>query len=465
MKTELERRLALETPFSPMPEEDARRVRADVWRIAWPSVLTFSLGTTNAILDRGFVGKLGTDALAAVAVGGQVLFLLVSLSMSISVGTTALVARFTGAGQPEAADRATGQSLALAALLGVLFTLGISLTVEPLLRAMFLAGGAQAQCRAFLNMALIGMTPMFMGNAINAAFRGMGDTRTPLKVMICANLVHIGGDWVLMLGHFGAPRLGLPGGGIAMSASAVVSLAVYLWIMRRSSLAGALRGRHLLLTMEWTRRVLKIGIPAAFTALLRTTSMMGFTGVLARTAERTSAVASLPIGMTGESISFMPGLGFSVAASALVGQALGARNPQRAERYGWSAAWMGVAIMSAMGVVFFLAAEPFSHLFTKDPTVLRLAVSYLRIMAISEPMLAFGMILTGALQGAGDTLRPTILTGINFWIIRLPAAWFLALYLHLNANGAWIAMAGTTILGGFLTIWLFKQDSWKKIKV
>lgn len=465
MKMELQGRLSAETPFSSASPGDPGSLRAEVWRIAWPSVLTFSLMTTNSILDRMFVGQLGRDAMAAAGVGGQINFLLVSLSMAITVGTTALVARFTGAEEPESVVRATGQSLALGLLSGLLCMMAVFIGLGPLLHAMGIAPGAQAQCRAFLYAALPGTIPMFLANVLGAAFRGLGDTRTPLKVMLWVNVVHIAGDWTLMLGNLGSPRLGLVGGGIAMTASNVAALGVYGPLMRRSPLRHATDWRHFRLMVGWAQRVLRIGLPAGFTGLLRVTSLMGFTGILARTAEKTNAVAALPIGMTAESIAFMPGFGFSVAASALVGQALGARDPDRAERYGWMASWQAAGIMSAMGLLFFVAAEPFARLFTSDPQVLPLAVRYLQIMAISEPMLAFGVVLTGALQGAGETVKPTILTAISFWVFRQPLAWLLALHFGYNTVGAWVAMAASTVLGGVMTILLFRSGSWKRVKV
>ena len=355
--------------------------------------------TTNSILDRWFVGKLGPNALAAVGVGGQVLFILVSVSMAISVGTTALVARFTGAREPGDVDRAAGQSLALGAGAGVILTLGLYLGLDGLLSAMGVGEQANIECRRFLHIALLGTVPMVLVNVIASAFRGLGDTRTPMKVMVCANLVHIMGDYCFMLGGLGAPRLGLAGGGVAVASSNLTAYIVYTWLLARSPLRGALRPASLRLSIAWAARILRIGWPAALTALLRNTSLMAFTGILARTAEKTLAVAALPIGLAAESLAFMPGFGFSVAASALVGQSLGARDPDRAQAAGWAAAQQGAVIMSIMGAVFFVAAEPFTRMFTHDPVVVRISISYLRIMAISEPALAFGMILTGGLQG------------------------------------------------------------------
>ena len=459
-------------PFSSDPPDSSRLtadfrngIHAEVWHIAWPSVLTFLLMTLNLMVDRAFVGKLGRDALAAVGVGGQLLFLLVSLSMAVSVGTTALVARFTGAQEEADSARATGQSLALAFFLGILSTIAVFLGLGYYLVGMDLTPAAYREANRFLLPALLSQPAMFLGNIFAAAFRGLGDTRTPLKVMLLANAVHVLGDFLLIFGYLGFPRMGLLGAGIALAFANLVALFAYLWLLRGTSLHRALWAPYLRLTLEWTRRILKIGFPGAVTAFLRVTSLMGFTAILSRTPERMAAVAALPIGLVAESIAFMPGLGYSVAASALVGQALGAKDPDRAERYGWYATWQGVAIMTAMGIVFFLAADPFVRVFTSDPEVHRLAVSYLRIMAFSEPFLGLGMVLTGALQGAGDTTRPAILTALTFWAVRMPLAYVLAVPLGLQTAGAWYSMAATTILGGLLCIALFKSDSWKRIRV
>lgn len=465
MKTESEGRLLVETPFSHNSAEPHHDVRAEVWQIAWPSVVTMLLMTTNAILDRAFVGRLGPEALAAVGDGGQLIFLMVSLSFAVTTGTTALVARFTGAREPDDIARAAGQSLALGLMLGAVCTGAAYALLPAYISAMRLSPSAAGECGAFLGTALIGVPAMFVGGTLAAAFRGLGDTRTPLKVMICANIVHVILDFGLIFGSFGLPKLGLRGAGIALLTANIVSMCLTVYLATLSPFRAGLRPSYLLPQINWTARILRIGVPAAVTAILRVTSLMSFTSLLALTQERMKAVAALPIGLVAESIAFMPGFGFSVAASALVGQALGAREPGRAERYGWSATWQAVGIMTFMGVVFFVAAEPFARFFTRDRVVIHLTVQYLRIMALSEPLLGMSMVLTGALQGAGDTLKPALVTLITFWALRLPAAWLLAVRLGYNTLGAWVAMSASTAASGVLTALLFRNGYWKRTRV
>ncbi len=448
-----------------------RDIHNQVWTLAWPSVLTMLLQTFNSLMDVFFVGHLpnGAASLAATGVGGSIIFLLISLAMGVSVGTTALVARFTGAKEPEQAVMATGQSLTLSFVLALVFG-----TLTYLGRGQMVALMLDPQrspesvrlCVQFLGAALTCALPLFVMNALMGAFRGLGDTRTPMLITCVTIAVHITGNAVLIYGKFGFPSLGVQGAGIALSSSVWIGCLLYLYtILKHSSLRGMLHRHHLRLTSEWAWRILRIGIPAALQALIRNLGMMSFTGLLARTVEGSAGVAAMQIGFRAEGIAFMPGFGYSVAAAALVGQSLGAKDTERAERYAWAASIQSVAVMTFMAVVFFAFAAPLTRLFTHDPTVLRLGSDYLRINAFSEPFLGISMVLIGALQGAGDTIRPTFITLFTMWALRLPLAYFLMFTLHLNTHGAWLSVCLSTIIGGFMTYALFRSGSWKRIKV
>ena len=497
-------------------ETGARRsLHRAVWMLAWPSVLTMLLQTLNSFTDRFFVGHLGPDALAAAGLGGQLMFLLFAVGMSIGTGSVALVARFVGGDETGRAATATRQSVWLG-LLAAAACMGVMLPLRgDLVHLLGIDHRAAQLCIDYLGVTVLGVPFLFLMLILSSVFRGLGDTVTPLLVSIGVNIIHLGGDYLLIFGHGGFPRLGLVGGAWALMASQIVGAALYIWFLRRSPVAGAfsvtappapqvwgedaLQQAHVSplpqeqaqstasstqlppprlggpggrpssygLDTEWARRILKVSVPALWQNLSRILSMLAFTGVLARTAQATAGVAALTIGLTSESIAFMPGFAFAMAASTLTGQALGARDPRHAERSAWAALQQGFAIMCVMGTVFYVFARQFALLFLPDAQspVLPLAVSYLQISALSEPFLAFGMILTGALNGAGDTRRPAWVSVVTMWGVRLPLAFLLARTLGFGTVGAWWAMAASTILGGVGALYLFKQGKWKRTVV
>ncbi len=454
-------------PVLPEVEKDTETksgLHRAVWMLAWPSVMTMLLQTLNSFMDRGFVGHLGSDALAAVGVGGQFMFLLMSVGMSISTGTSALVSRFTGALEPDQAKLAANQSLWVGIIAAVFCAAGVWPLRHLVVGWMGVDAHAAGLCVRYLSLTLLGIPALFVMLILSSVFRGLGDTVTPLRVMIGVNIIHLGGDYLLIFGHFGFPKMGLMGGATALISSQVVGALLYFWFLQRSALHGfATRLKRL--DFDWAKRILNIGLPAAGQNVSRVLSMMVFTGVLARSPQATAAVAALTIGLTSESIAFMPGFAFSMAAGTLTGQNLGAGKPERAERAAWASLQQGLVIMIVMGAVFFVFARPFAHIFTHDPHVVPLTVAYLRIAALSEPFLALGMILTGALNGAGETKAPAWAGVATMWGVRLPLAWLLIYGLHFGATGAWWAMTTSTALNGIVALILFKGGRWKQAEV
>ncbi len=473
------------TPSLPVLPGAGRPGRADilngsihqgVFRVAVPSVATMLLQTTNGLLDRFFVGSLGPDALAAVTISMSLNFALMSAAMAISVGTTALVARFVGEGDALQADRATQQSLTLSLLMAAAVGLLMFFLRHPLLAALGLQSNTLHLAATYLNIVLLGLPTLFGMLILNGAFRGLGDTVRPFWVSLGANVVHVIGNYLLIFGNLGFPRLGLAGGAVALVISQAVAFALYLYFLHRSPLRDALSPHGWKLDGDWARRIARIGLPASAQQLLRVGSMIAFQGILARTPAGSAAVAALGVGLVSESIAFMPGFGYSIAASAFVGQNLGARQVRRANDGAWAATWQALAVMSLMGVVFWTFAEPFARIFVhgeaKTPheqaqmeTTIALTVAYLKIAAWTEPLLGLGMVLTGALQGAGETKSPTLITILTMVVLRLPLAWLLTIYLGYGAVGGWYAMAASTASAGLLTVVVFRQGRWRKVRV
>jgi len=434
-----------------------------VWRLAVPTMIASIVQSANSFLDRIFVGRLGAEALAAVGVGGQMVFLTMALAMAVSTGTTAIVARTVGANDHTQLRDAGRQSLGIAIVLGAMLTLLGYLLLPMLLNGYRLNPIANRMAHEFLGWALLGVPGMFLLMGLSGTFRGMGDTRSPMIASIGATLAHIAGDWLLIFGNLGFPALGIQGAGIAMALSPWVGAGI-LWVQqwRRADRELAIPALPIHL---WWVRIMRIGLPASARTFIYSTSSVMFTGILAATHAGTAAVAALPIGLTAESIAFMPGFAFAIAASALVGQALGAKNERLAERFGWMCAWQACAVMTTMACVFFVFADYFARLFTQDPQVIDLAIAYLRLNALTEPLLAFGMVLAGALQGAGDSMKAMLATFITQWVVRIPLAYLMAFVLGWDAYGAWGAMALSSGFSGLLMMYLFKKGGWKHVRV
>ena len=462
-------------------KEEARRslitegnLQRGVIAIALPSVATMLLQTTNGLLDTFFVGSLGTEAVAAITVSGSLMFALMAAAMAISVGTTALVARFVGERSEADSITATKQSLVISVVIALAIGLPMYFVRIPLLHVLGLDGEALRQASQYLAVTIVGMPSLFLMLILNGAFRGLGDTTRPFWVSLIANLIHASFNYLLIFGHGGFPRLGLAGGATALAISQLAATVLYGYFLLKTPLAPALRGGWGL-DWEWAKRIARIGIPASAQQLLRVGSMLAFQGLLAHSGAGSAAVAALGIGLRSESIAFMPGFGYAIAASAFVGQNLGAKRPDRANEGAWAATWQAVGVMTLMGVVFALFGEQFARFFIQHvpgetaqqaaqvEKTIQLTAAYLHIACYSEPFLALGMVLTGALQGAGETISPTMTTIISMVIIRLPLSWLMLRWY--GPIGAWWAMSVSTVVQGIMVVYIFRKGNWRQTQV
>lgn len=443
-------------------------INGNIWStvlwLSWPSVLTQILQNAYSLIDGKFLAKIGPAALGGVGVANQVMMILMALSTAVSIGVTALVARFVGAGETREAEQAVRQSIVLTVIVAVVAGLAALAAGYPIMGWIVHNRDGYHQGTLYLNMLLIGIVPTFLMLSLTGVYRGLGDMVTPLITMGVMTVLSIVGDYVLIFGIGPFPKLGVTGAGISYIVSRTVAMIIFFAWLPRTHLAKCLRGSWRP-AWRWWRRVLNVGTPAFVQGVLRTFGSMLYYAILGRTSEGLNALAALTIGLRTEGIAYMPGFGFSVAATSMVGQNLGARKPDRAERGAWAATWLGVATMGLTGLAFVVFGRNIAGFFTTDPKVLPLAASYLLLNGLTEPLLAVSMILTGALQGAGETRLPTAVSIATMWVIRLPLTYYLAITLHLASLGAWIAMSGSTALAGLAALAVFKWSDWKDREV
>ncbi len=442
---------------------DEKGLRKEVLKLALPATGEQLLSMMVSIVDTMLVGHLGASALAAVSLATQWTFMAVTLFTAVSTGATALVARLVGGKDWDTANRTVRQSVLVGLCIGLATTALAQLFAEPALAVL----GAEPEVLALGVTYLRIASSVFALSAVmyvgNACLRGAGDTRTAMEVMAVVNVLNVAVAWTAINGPFGLPRLGVAGSalGAAVGRAAGGLLVVGILLKGRSGLRLDLR--HWRADFGIIRRVLRIGLPTGGEQLIMRLGMMAFVRVVASLG--TVAVAAHTVALRAESLSYMPGFGFAVAGTTLVGQGLGARDPRRAERSGYLTYQMAAALMAVMGLVFILFAQPLIRLFTDDPMVVQTAVTPLRIVGFIQPFLAGTMVFAGNLRGAGDTRFPMYVTGASVWSIRVPVASLLTFALGMGLSGAWLGMCMDQMVRGAIFFLRFRGGRWKLAKV
>jgi len=438
-------------------------IRREVIALAMPAMGEQLLSMVVGIVHTFLVGHLGAAPLAAVGLAQQWVMMAVTLFSATGTGATAMIARFVGAQEPENVDRVLRQAVLMAAGLGlVAAVLGVSLA-----RPAVLLLGAPADVVDFSTDYLRVATSvlffsflMFIGNA---CLRGAGDTRTPLYVMLVVNVVNVVVAWTAINGPFGLPQLGVVGSALGMVAGHLSGSALIMILLLKGRSGLKLRLRGLRVDLDLIRRILHIGLPSGIEQVLMRTGQMFFARILA--ALGTLAYAANQVAVNGWSLSFMPGFGFALAATTLVGQALGARDPEDAERRGYTAYRIGAVVMSTMGLLLVLFPAQIVSFFIDDPEVIALGILPLRTVGLVQPLLAASMVFAGGLRGAGDTRFPMIMTASTIWFVRLPLGYLFALVFGWGLPGAWAAMALDMSIRGIGNYLRWRSGRWKGIEV
>jgi len=458
-------------------------LQGEVLRLAMPAVGEQLLNLLVGIVDTFLVGHLGQEALAAVGLANQWVMMATTLFGAVAVGTTALIARAVGAQDHSLANRAARQSILLGVGIGVVSTALVLTLAGPAITLLGAGPDTQPLGTAYLRIVAIVMLPSTLMFVTNAALRGAGDTRTPLVIMLAVNGLNALFAWALINGLLGLPSMGVLGSAVGQAVGRATGglLAIVLLLRGR-------RGLRLSLKRLWPDfgligRILRVGLPSGAEQLFFRLGQMAFFSIVAGLG--TAALAAQQVAINATSISFLPGFGFAVAATTLVGQSLGAKDPHRAERSGYLSFLWGGGLMLAIGLVLIAFPAAFMRFFTDDPEVVALGILPLRIIAAAQPPLAAMMIFAGALRGAGDTATPLWINGSSLWLVRVPlaalltqgwaallpaaAAALLPAWLAVGPGwglpGAWVAMAVDMTIRGSLLLLRFRRGRWKQTTV
>lgn len=399
---------------------------------------------------------------------------MISLSFALGTAATALVSRAYGAGKVAEFVEANRKVVSISIISGLLLT-GVGYFIAPLAAAAFIPADnprAAELLIVYMRVFLIGLPAIFLIQTLAGSLRGIGDTKSPMYISGMQVILHIVLNYLLIfpprtLGNgFTVPGfdLGLAGAALAFAISAWIAALIYiLWSVKtplEKSLGLAMP------SFDWVRRILRIATPAALMSVTRVTSLMAFTYILKFVPQSSSAIAAIRPSFSIEALAFMPSFGLTVAAGALVGQSLGMLKPERAYRLGWAAAHQAAIVSTAVAVIMFVFADPIAGFILPDqPDVAPIVASYLRFISVTEIMFAYGMVLIGAMQGAGDTIRPFWMTLLCMWLLRVPLAWVFAIGFGMGVDGAWLSLSITQLVQGLIAIWLWKKGHWRTTEV
>jgi putative MATE family efflux protein len=430
--------------------------------LAIPMMLEMSMESIFAVVDIAFVSRLGTDAIAAVGITEALVTVLYAMAVGLGMGVTAMISRRIGAKDAEGAASVTGQALWIGAALSLIVGVGGAIYAEDMLVLMGATDSVVQTGKGFTAVLLGGSVSIFYLFLLNAAFRGAGDANVALRSLWVANGINIVLDPCLIFGIGPFPELGVTGAAIATTIGRSVGVLYQLWYLFGGRGRLAFQLRHVRLVPALLSRLIAISMGGIGQFLVATSSWILLMRIVALYGS--PAIAAYTIGLRMLEFVWLPAWGLGNAAATLVGQNLGAGNPDRAEKSAWLAAKYNGFFMLGVGIATLLLAPGIANLFSNDPVVVQYTTSCLRILGVGCPMYAIGMIMTQALNGAGDTVTPTLLNIVSFWILQVPLAYWLATSLLDGPNGVFLSIVISESLLTVLCVIVFKRGNWKHIE-
>jgi putative MATE family efflux protein len=431
--------------------------------LAVPMVLEMVMESVFAVADIFWVSKLGADAVATVGLTESLLTIVYAVSMGLAMGVGAVVARRTGAKDSSGAGRAAAQAILLG--LGLSVVVGaIGVFFAPRLLAVLGASpGVLATGTGFARLMLGGCITIVLLFMINAAFRGAGDASITLRTLWLANGINILLGPILVFGLGPAPRLGVTGAALATNIGRGIGVLYQFWMLSRGRGRLVIRRTHFALDGETMRTIFRIARSGVVQMLIGMTSWIGLVRILA--AYGSSALAGYTIAMRVVMFMLLPSWGLGNAAATLVGQNLGAGNPTRAEQAVWRAALYNCVFLGAIGLLLVPLGSQVVRLFTADAAVVQEGGRCLRIVAAGFAFYAYGMVVSQAFNGAGDTRTPTWVNLGCFWLGELPLAFLLSRAFELGPSGVYVSIALAFSSMAIASIVLFRRGRWKVVRV
>lgn len=433
-------------------------IRKAVFLLAIPMILELSLESVFAVVDMFFVGKLGQNAIATVGLTESVVTIIYSIAIGLSTAATAIVARRIGEKNPEAAAHAGAQSLIVGVIITIFLSIAGIVFASEILSLMGASKEVVAEGAIFTRIMLGGSAAIMLLFLINGIFRGAGDAAMAMKSLWIASIINI------ILCPIFINFFGLKGAAIATVIGRSTGVLYQCYHLFKGSGILTFQARHFAIDKELIKSIVHIAWPATFQFIIASGSWIILAKLVAETGG-TTASAGYQIAIRNVVFFILPAWGLSNAAATLVGQNLGAKQVERAEQSVLLTAKYNVIFMAFVMVLFIFFSNPIIRIFTQDEAVISYGVLSLQIMGAGYIFYGIGMVMTQALNGAGDTRTPTYINLVCFWLFQIPLAYFLAKGLDWKATGAFIAIPVAESLIAVVSWYFFKKGKWKTMEV
>ncbi len=431
-----------------------------IFLLSVPMVLEMVMESLFAVADVYYVGKLGADAIATVGLTESLLTIIYTVAMGLGIGATATIARRVGEGDRDGAAHTAMQVVILGVIVAAVIGVAGVLLAPRLLHLMGASASVVASGSNYTRMMLGGNLAIMMLFLINAIFRGAGDAAIAMRVLWLANLINILLAPCLIFGLLIFPELGVTGAAIATTIGRGTGALYAFSKLLRPGARVSLAGKPFRLDFNLMMRLIRISGAGVFQVFIGMASWIGLVRVISFFGS--DALAGYTIAMRVIMFALLPAWGMSNAAATMVGQSLGAKKPERAERAVWRAGFYNMCFLGIVGALFVIFATQIVSLFTDIPAVLAFGADGLRVVACGFLFYAYGMVLTQSFNGAGDTRTPTAINLLVFWFFEIPLAYLLAFPAGLGPHGVFLAMTLAFSMLAIISAFVFRKGLWKR---
>lgn len=434
-----------------------------IFVLSVPMILEMSMESLFALSDAFFVSRLGKDAIATVGLTESMLYLIYSMAIGVSMATTAIVARRIGEKNKYGAAHAGMQAIYIGVAVSVLIGIAGVLYAQDLLLLMGASPELVAENYLYTSIMLGGNVVILLLFLINGIFRGAGDASIAMRSLWLANFMNILLDPLLIYGLGPIPGMGLKGAAIATTIGRGLGVCYQLYHLYKGKGMIRILRKHMGIDLPIIGSLLRLAAGGTAQFLIASASWIFLVRIIARFGS--DAIAGYTIGIRMISFTILPAWGMSNAAATLVGQNLGAKQPERAERSVWRTAFFNMLFLVSVAVVFFIAAPQIIGLFSDEPMVLKYGIECLRYVCMGYFFYGYGMVLAQAFNGAGDTRTPTLINLFGFWVFQIPLAYVLATTLGWGPKGVFWAIAIAESAMAVAAMLIFRRGKWKTVQV